>query len=129
MYRSIPAVLLLASLLLTAGCSGAGRATYDAPEEAYEKGMQAFEQGRYERAVEYFRGAFDFGRTHEFADDAQFYLGRAYYEDGQYILAASEFSRFAQLYRADERVPEAERPMLKEALTRAPDLRASAPPA
>lgn len=100
--------LLLAGLVLLAGCAGAGRLRYDSPQEAYEKGMQQFERENYDRAIDYFRGVFDYGRTSEWADDAQFYIGRSYYQNEEYILAANEFNRFVQLYRSDERVPEAE---------------------
>jgi outer membrane protein assembly factor BamD len=35
-------------------------------------------------------------------------LAKAYYENGEYIIAASEFGRFAEIYRSDPRAPEAE---------------------
>ena len=107
MNRLIPVLLLLVTLGLTA-CSGSGRLRYDSPQEAYEKGMNDFERKRYDRAIEYFQATFDYGRTHEWADDAQLMLARAYLASKQYILAASEFTRFAELYRADPRAPEAE---------------------
>ncbi|MCY4159398.1 MAG: outer membrane protein assembly factor BamD [Bacteroidetes bacterium] len=94
--------------LLIAGCSGSGRLNYDSPSEAYEKGMSYFEDGRYIRASQYFQGVFDFGRTHEWAAEAQLYLARSHYMNRDYILAASEYTRFSQLYRADARVPDAE---------------------
>ncbi|MFQ5570701.1 MAG: outer membrane protein assembly factor BamD [Rhodothermales bacterium] len=99
-------VMLL--VVLVAGCSGSGRLRYDTPKEAFDKGMERYESGKYARAVQYFQGSFDFGRTHEWADDAQLFLARAYRANKEYILAANEYSRFAQIYRADPRVPEAE---------------------
>ncbi len=102
------AVLLLFVVLSLSACAGSGRLRYDSPQEAYEKGMAAFEKGRYERAIEYFQATFDYGRTHEYADDAQLMLGRAYFASKQYILAASEYSRFVELYRADPRAADAE---------------------
>ena len=101
-------VSILFITVLVAGCFGSGRLRYDTPKEAYDKGVERFEVGKYERAAQYFQGAFDFGRTHEWADDSQLYLARAYRADRQYILAASEYSRFAEIYRGDERVPLAE---------------------
>lgn len=101
-------VLLLFVTFTLAACAGSGRLRYDSPQEAYQKGMDAFERGRYTRAIEYFQGAFDYGRTHEWADDAQFMLARAYAASKQYILAASEYTRFAELYRADPRAADAE---------------------
>lgn len=99
---------LFFSFLLLAGCSGSGRLSYDSPSEAYTKGLEHFERGRYSRAVQYFQGVFDFGRTHEWAADAQLYLARSHRGDRDYILAASEYTRFAELFRADSRVPDAE---------------------
>lgn len=99
--------LLLVLVLLAAGCN-AGRLTYSNPQEAYEKGMDYYERGKYDRAIEYFQGVFDFGRTHEWADDAQLFLARSYRANGDLILAASEYGRFIQIYRGDLRLPEAE---------------------
>lgn len=70
--------------------------------------MQYFEQGEYDRAAEYLKVVFDFGRTNEFADEAQVYLAQAYFEDEQYLLAGTEFTRFIDLYSRDPRVEEAE---------------------
>lgn len=89
------------------GCGGAGGIVADNAEEAYNKGMEAFTEGRYNRAIEYLRATLDFGRSGEWADEAQIYLGRAYFETGQYLLAANEFDRFADLYPVDPRTEEA----------------------
>lgn len=103
-----PYGLLLALLLLLPACSGMGRIAHDTPQEAFQKGEQELAEGDHWRAIQYFQGVFDYGRSNEYADDAQFQLGMAYFEDEQYILAANAFNRFAQLYRTDERIPEAE---------------------
>ena len=99
---------LIIPFLLLAGCSGSGRLSYDSPSDAYEKGLSYYEAGRYNRAAQYFQGVFDFGRTHEWAADAQLYLARSYRKNGDYILAASEYTRFSELYRADPRAADAE---------------------
>ena len=80
----------------------------DDAAEAYQKGIEAFEQEKYVRASEYFRAVLDFGRSGEFADEAQLMLSKAYFESRQYLLAATEFGRFADLYPTDERTEEAE---------------------
>lgn len=90
------------------GCSGAEEATYESAQQAYLQGMQHYEQRRYRRAAETLQRVFDFGRTSEQAADAQFYLARALFEDGDYALAGGEFTRFMQLYPDDARVEEAE---------------------
>ena len=99
---------ILVVVVMAAGCTGSGRLRYDTPKEAFDKGMERYNSGKYERAAEYFQGAFDFGRTHEWADDAQLYLARAYRANREYILAASEYSRFVEIYRSDPRAPLAE---------------------
>ena len=101
-------VTLLGVVVLVAGCSGSGRLRYESPQEAFEKGMQLYNDGKYARAAEYFQGVFDFGRTSEEAADAQFYLARSYYQDEQFILAANEYTRFTDIYRNDPRSEEAE---------------------
>jgi outer membrane protein assembly factor BamD len=70
--------------------------------------MDAFEEEDYEEAIKYYRAVFSYGRDNEWADDAQFYLAHSYRENGRYLLAAQQYRRFAQLYRSDERVAEAE---------------------
>ena len=100
-------VALIGALLL-AGCAGSGRARYDSPQEAFEKGKALYDDGKYDRAAEYFQGAFDYGRAHEWADDAQLYLARSYRENKEYLLAANEYTRFIEIYRNDPRVEDAE---------------------
>lgn len=102
----IPSVLVL--VVVAAGCSGSGRLNYATPEEAYQTGLSLYERGKYDRAIEYFQGVFDFGRVSDVAADAQLHLARAYAGSEQYILAASEFTRFMELYRNDPRLEQAE---------------------
>ncbi len=106
--KHVSTFILLVLMLTVVACSGSGRLRYSSPQEAFEKGQSAYERGRYDRAAEYFQGVFDYGRTNEYADDAQLMLARSYYASKQYILAATEYTRFAELYRADPRAAEAE---------------------
>jgi len=97
------------SVLVFSGCSGSrGAAGVATPEEAFQRAEALVARGRFERATEYYQRVFDFGRTSELAADAQFALAEAYDRSRQHLLAVSEYSRFAELYRADPRVPEAE---------------------
>lgn len=98
---------LLLTLLFVAGCSGSGRISHSSAEQAYQKGMEAYEAEKYDRAIRYFRGVFSYGRGNEYAADAQFQLANAYRERKQHYLAATEYRRFTQLYRNDPRLPEA----------------------
>lgn len=81
---------------------------YESPEEAFQKGKAFFDEGDYTKAIEMLQGAFDFGRTHQWAADAQLYLAKAYRANKEYLLAANEFTRFTQIYRSDIRIPDAE---------------------
>ena len=105
-----PALLfaLALALLVGAGCSGSSNLRYSSGQEAFKKGLTAYEGGDYERAIKYFRAVFNYGRDNEWADDAQLYLARAYREDERYLLAGSEYNRFLKLYRNDKRIPQAE---------------------
>jgi len=108
LHRLCVRSVVIAIAVLVGACSGSGRLRYDSPQEAYEKGVQLYDDGKYDRAAEYFRGTFDFGRTHEYAADAQLYLARSYAANGDLLLAANEYSRFVQIYRGDPRAAEAE---------------------
>ncbi len=101
-------VAVLVASASAAGCSGAAPRAAESAEEAYARGAAAFEARRWDRAAEHFRAALDFGRGSGIADEAQYYLARAYFEDGQYLLAGAEFTRFAELYPADSRVEDVE---------------------
>ena len=107
LYRPFLVTLLAAAAFL-AGCAGSGRLRYDSAQEAYEKGLDFYERGNYDRAIEYFQAVFDFGRATEWADDAQLHLARAYRMSRQHLLAANEYTRFTDIYRADPRAAEAE---------------------
>ena len=104
---AVLAVLAAVSAAPLAGCGGSRAATADSAQEAYERGADLLERRRYDRAVELFRTALDFGRTGEVADDAQIGLARAYAGSRQYLLAGAEFTRFIDLYRTDPRVEDA----------------------
>ena len=99
---TVPLLLWLAAGMLSA-CGGSGRVRYDSPMQAYERGVERFDQGKYDQAIEYLQGVFDYGRTSEVAANAQFYLARAHFENREYILASSEFTRFLNTYRTDPR--------------------------
>ncbi len=91
-------------------CASSRAARHQTAQEAYDKGMRAFERRRWDEAVDLFTGVLDYGRTpaNEWADDAQLMLARTYVRQGEHILAASEFSRFSEQYRTDPRAPDAE---------------------
>ncbi len=98
---------LLVPMLLGA-CGGSRQISYTSAQNAFEQGLDLYEEEDYDRAVEYFRAVFSFGRGNEWADDAQLYIARAYRNQDRYLLAGTEYGRFIELYRNDERVPAAE---------------------
>lgn len=98
----------VAVLVLLAGCAGGNELRYTSAQDAFEKGLDAYEEEEYERAISFFRAVFTYGRANEWADDAQLYVARAYREQKRYVLAATEYGRFVELHRTDERVPQAE---------------------
>jgi outer membrane protein assembly factor BamD len=100
-------VFALAGLVLVTSCSNSRRLTHSSPEQAYQKGLDLFEEENYDQAMRYFRAVFQYGRGNEWADDAQYRLAEAYREQGRYLLAANEFQRFTELYRGNQRVPQA----------------------
>ena len=98
--------ILIAGITLSS-CANSGRISYTTPQEAFGKGRVLFEEGKYDSAIQYFQGVFSFGRTHQWAADAQLYLARSYGENREYLLAANEYERFTKIYRADPRLAEA----------------------
>lgn len=108
LHRKLFALSSILVLLFLTACGGSNRLRYENAEQAFHRGMEDYERGRWDRATEFFRGALSFGRTSPQAVDAQYYLGWAHYNNREYVLAASEFNRFATMYRNDPRAAEAE---------------------
>ena len=108
LFRKLTFFALLLSILTLAACGGSGRLRYDSPQQAFDRGMELYEAEKYDRAIDYFQGVFDYGRTSEVAADAQLYLARSYFHNDEFILAASEFTRFISTFRTDPRTEEAE---------------------
>ncbi len=106
--RTVYFFVVAALLASVTGCASTGTMRFNSAEEAFNRGLALYERGRYERAAEAFRRALEFNRTGEWADDAQLYLARSYAGNKEYILAASEFSRFSEIYRNDPRREQAE---------------------
>ena len=100
-------LLLLGLIVFAAGCTGSERVISNNPEDAYNQAKRLYDNGNYTRAIEHFQNVFNYGRTSEWAADAQFYLAESYLQTEQYLLAADEFTRFVNLYRQDERAEEA----------------------
>lgn len=80
----------------------------DTLEVAFEKAMSLYERERYSQASRAFETVLSIARGTEIAADAQFYLAQSHFKNRAYIIAASEFRRFARNYSRDDRRKEAE---------------------
>ena len=114
-------ILSLALLVGLIGCSGSQRVSHSSPKQAYEKGMEHYEQEDYEKAIRYFRGVLNYGRGNQWGPDAQFKLAMAQRKMRKYLVAANEFKRFTQLYRNNPMVPRAEYERARAYYARSPD--------
>jgi len=73
----------------------------------YKKGYSAFREGNFGKAIldlEEFIGKFP---RNDYADNAQFLVGEAYYSSGQFEQAIVEFNRVAERYPGEAGAPEA----------------------
>lgn len=61
----------------------------------FNQGVEAFEEGNYEEAIEEFTNAIDFG--YEPQSEIYFYLGRSYHQIGNYSRAVSDYTRAIEL--------------------------------
>lgn len=75
---------------------------------AYDKSMALYEKGKFGDAAYGFDVVTRTGRGSTYSENAQYYLAESYYNDKQYILAASEYERFISYYPRDERRAEME---------------------
>ncbi len=80
----------------------------DTVDVAFEKAMGFYERERYSDAAQAFETVLSIARGTDLAADAQFYLAKSHYHNRSYLIAASEFRRFARNYTRDERREEAE---------------------
>lgn len=96
-------VLLLTSLVLFSCRSRDLIRPGDSIEVAYAKAMNQYENENYTEAARAFETVVSIGRGTDIGRDAQFYLAESYYNDRRYLLAASEYERFAQFYPNSDR--------------------------
>lgn len=109
MLKYISGLLLLLLLASLAGCRSSHTIRPgDTLEVAYEKAFSLYERERYSQAARAFETVLSIARGTEVAADAQFYLAQSHFKNRAYIVAASEFRRFARNYSRDERRKEAE---------------------
>ncbi|PKD44828.1 outer membrane protein assembly factor BamD [Rhodohalobacter barkolensis] len=70
----------------------------DSLEVAYEKALNQFEEENYSEAASAFETVISIGRGTDIGQDAQYYLAESYFNNRRYLLAASEYERYAQFH-------------------------------
>ncbi|MFU8860128.1 MAG: outer membrane protein assembly factor BamD [Cyclonatronaceae bacterium] len=86
--------LLLLTAFVLASCSSKSLIRPgDTIEIAYAKAMDQYERGRYGDAARAFETVLSIARGTEFASDAQFYLAESYFNNREYLIAATEYRR------------------------------------
>lgn len=102
-------LFLLTAALLFASCRSSDLIRPgDSLEVAYEKAMSQYEQENYSEAAEAFETVISIGRGTDIGQNAQFYLAESYFKNNRYLLAASEYERYAQFHPNSERREEAD---------------------
>ena len=103
--RSVAAGVLMG--LLGAACSSAPPFSGWTPEQLYEHGQRAFDEGDWSEARRAFERLVLTFPAFDQAVDARHYLARAFYANGDFLSAVSEFTRIVQVYPDHERTLEA----------------------
>lgn len=102
--RRLALGLLVAVLLVSAGCRNQSLIQPgDTLDVAYEKALSLYEQEKWDDAASAFETVLSIGRGTEIAEDSQYYLATCYFNNRNYLLAASEFERFSLFYPESER--------------------------
>lgn len=105
--------LILVIFLLTSCRSEELIRPGDSLEVAFEKAMMQYNQGEYNDAARAFETVISIGRGTDYGQEAQYYLAESYYNNERYLLAASEYQRYAQYHPNSPRREEVD---FKEAL-------------
>ncbi len=83
----------------------------DVPSElvgtTYDSGMRALNAGDHDEAIQHFRNFLHDNASSPFADDAQYWIGEAYYRKGQYHRAIIELNQVSITYGSGNRAPAA----------------------
>jgi outer membrane protein assembly factor BamD len=102
-------LFLFAAALLFASCrSNELIRPGDSLDVAYEKALNQYEEENYAEAARAFETVISIGRGTDIGQDAQFYLAESYFNNRRYLLAASEYERYAQFHPNSPRREEAD---------------------
>lgn len=84
---------------------GSGEPSAEA--DLYRRAFNAFREGRYGPAILDFEEFLRRNADHEYADNAQYWVGESYFLQGQYEQAVVEYERLLSRYPQKGRVPDA----------------------
>ena len=87
--------------------SGGTSPANPASADLYRKAFNAYREGRYGQAILDFEDFLRVHPEHEYADNAQYWVGESYYSQGEYEQAVVEFSRVLDRYPHEAKAPDA----------------------
>lgn len=90
------------------------------PEDEFARATEFFQQGKYADAIQAFERILFYHPTSEFVDDAQYWLGRSYYEQKDHDQAIVEFDYLIRNFTTSRFVEEAYLYKAKAYLMKAP---------
>lgn len=70
---------------------------------AFEKAKNLYDNGKYSEATDALETVISIGRGTDTAQEAQYLLAESYYKNHEYLLAASEYDRYASYYPNSEK--------------------------
>lgn len=91
-------ILLSAAFIFTSCRSSDLIRPGDSLEVAFDKSMNQFENENWSDAARAFETVVSIGRGTDIGQEAQYYLAESYYNARRYLIAASEYERYAQFY-------------------------------
>ena len=77
------------------------------PMKLYQRAFEAFQQKKFEDAQLLFQQFVNANPSHEYADNAYYWMGEIYYTQGEFALAIAEFQKVPELYPGGNKVPDA----------------------
>lgn len=83
------------------------RPSNDAAASEYRAGVELIKQGKHDEAVAALRSFLNANPRHEYADNAQYWLGESFYARKDYTRALAEFRTAIETYPRGNKVPDA----------------------
>ena len=89
-------ISLYTLILLSLSCAGSNLSESSSAQVRFEAGMKNLENGKYLKAQSDFQYAVMRGAGTEIGDDAQYFLGEAFFLNKEYILAVAEYEKLTR---------------------------------